>query len=251
MGKKVCYFLMAFLCLFAFYGVIRAEEQQEEKEVTLDDLPNSKCGSTVKSKDLQAASNIKIAYETVEFDPKDGTDRIFYYVDITIYNIPDEVYIEVHNSKSGKTYNIDSSQTNDDRSIKLRQKDTSDIVNYTFTIKARTLECYGETLRTIKLSVPKYNTYSQRAICADIPEYYMCKTFVNYNIDGSKFLKSVTDYKEGLEEKENEQVKEGKTSVVAVTAKAVSKHKGLIIGIALVIAVVCTVLVIRRKRSVL
>lgn len=251
MRKKVCYFLMAFLCLFAFYGVIRAEEQQDEKAVKMEDLPNGKCGSSVKSKDLAAASNVKVAYETVEFDPKDGTDRIFYYVDITIYNIPDEVMIDVHNSKSGKTYTIDSSMTNDERAIKLRQKDTSDIVNYTFTIKARTLECYGETLRTIRLSVPKYNTFSQRAICADIPEYYMCKTFVSYNIDGAKFLKNVKDYKEEQEAEKDNQTKEGKASVAAVTARAVSKHKGLIIGIVLVAAVIGTVLVIKRKRSVL
>ena len=248
MRKIVCYFLMSFLCLIGFCGVIKAEE---EKVVTMDDLPNAKCGSSVKSKDLAAASNIKIAYEPVEYNPEDGTNRLFYYVDITIYNIPDEVYIEVHNSKSGNTYNIDSSKTNDDRAIKLRQKDTSDIVNYTFIIKARTLECYGETLRTIRLTTPKYNNYSQRAVCADIPEFYMCKTFVSYDVDGAKFLNNVTAYKEAQEKKGTEQAQEGKTSVTAATAKAVSKHKFLILGIVLIAAVVGTVLVIKRKRSVL
>ena len=250
MRKKVCYFLMAFLCLFAFYGVIRADEQNENKK-DINDLPNMKCGSSVKSKDLAAASNVKVAYETVEYKPENSDTLIAYYVDITIYNIPDEVFIEVHNSKSGKSYTIDSSMTNDDRAIKLRQKNTSEIVNYTFEIKARTLECYGETLRTIRLSTPKYNNFSQRAVCADIPEYYMCKTFISYDIDGSKFLSSVNEYKQSLEEKEIDQAKEGKTSITAATAKAVSKHKFLILVIVLVAGAVATVLVIKKKRSVL
>ncbi len=95
MMKKVCYFLMAFLCLFAFYGIVGADEQTDEKVVKFDDLQNVKCGSSVKSKDLQAASNVKVAYEPLEYDPEDGTNRLFYYVDITVYNIPDEVYVEV------------------------------------------------------------------------------------------------------------------------------------------------------------
>ena len=249
MRKIVCYFLMSFLCLIGFCGVIKADEQENKK--TMEDLPNMKCGSTVKSKDLAAASNIKVAYEPVEFNPDDGTGRLFYYVDITIYNIPDEVMVEVYNGKSGKTYTIDSSMTNDDRAIKLRQKDTSELVNYTFTIKARTVECYGETLRTIKLTTPKYNYFSQRAVCADIPEYYMCKTFVSYDVDGAKFLNNVTAYKESQEEDATENIKEGKTSVTAKAAKTVSKYKFLILGIVLVAAVVGTVLVIKRKRSVL
>ena len=106
-------------------------------------------------------------------------------------------------------------------------------------------------MRTIKLSTPKYNNFSQRAICADVPEYYMCKTFVSYNVDGAKFLSSVKSYKESQGKDGTEQAKEGKTSVTAATAKAVSKHKFLILGIVLIAAVVGTVLVIKRKRSVL
>lgn len=250
MKKIVCYFLMSFLCLFAFFGVIKAEgENQDKKDIY--DLPNIKCGSSVKSKGLAAASNVKVAYETLEVMEKGSDSKMNYIVDITIYNIPDEVYVEVHNSKSGKSYTIDSSKTNAERSIKLRQTDTSEIVNYTFDIKARTTECYGETLRTIKLSVPKYNYFSQRAVCADVPEFYMCNTFVSYDIDGAKFLSSVNAYKESLENDDKEQAREGKTSVTAAAAKAVSKHKFLILGIVLLAGVVATILVIKRKRSVL
>ncbi len=251
MKKNVCYFLLALLCLFAFSGVVKADEQADEKELTITDLPNMKCGSSVKSKGLALASEVKVSYETVEYTTEKDPNVIFYYIDINIMNVQDGVFVEVHNSKSGTSFTVDASKKNSDGIIKLRQRDTSDIVTYTFYVKAQTLECYGETLRTIRLTVPKYNSLSQRAVCADVPEYYMCQTFTSVNIDSAKFLKNVTDYKESLEDKETAKVEKGEVGILANTKKAVSKNKTVIIGLVLIAGAIATVLVIKKKRSVL
>ena len=251
MKKNVYYFLLALLCLFAFVGVVNAVEQADNKELTIDDLPNMKCGASVKSKGLALASEVKVSYETVEYTSEKDPNVIYYYVDINIMNVQEGIMVEVHNTKAGTSFTVDSSKKNPEGIIKLRQRDTSDIVNYVFYVKAQTLECYEETLRTIRLTVPKYNNLSQRAICADIPEYYMCQTFTSVNIDSAKFLKSVTEYKESLENKETAKVEKGEVGIVAGTKKLVSKNKTLIIGLVLIAGAIATVVVIKKKRSVL
>lgn len=252
MKKNVCYFLLALLCLFAFSGVVKADEQADEKGMTINDLPNMKCGSSVKSKGLALASEVKVSYETVEYRTERDPNVIYYFVDINIMNVQEGVYVEVQSNKPNSVpFTVDASKKNADGIIKLRQRDTSEIVNYTFYVKAQTVECYGETLRTIRLSVPKYNALSQRAVCADVPEYYMCQTFTSVNIDSAKFLKSVTDYKESLENEDTAKVEKGKVGILANTKKAVSNHKTLIIGLVLIAGAVATVLVIKKKRSVL
>jgi hypothetical protein len=251
MKKNVSYFLLALLCLFAFSGVVFADEQANEKGKTIDELPNMKCGATVKSKGLSLASEVKVSFETVEYTTPKDPNTVYYYVDINILNVQPGVYVEVQNGKTGGTFEVDSTKANSEGIIKLRQKDTSDIVNYTFYVKAQTLECYGQTLRTIRLSVPKYNNLSQRAICAEVPEYYMCQTFTSVNIDSSKFLKSVTEYKESLENKETAKVEKGELGIVAGTKKVVSKNKFVIIGLVLIAGAIATVVVIKKKRSVL
>ena len=79
----------------------------------------------------------------------------------------------------------------------------------------------------------------------------MCQTFTSVNIDSSKFLKSVTEYKESLENKETAKVEKGELGIVAGTKKVVSKNKFVIIGLVLIAGAIATVVVIKKKRSVL
>ena len=248
MRKKVYYFLLALLCLFAFSGIVRAENEKDEGNL-LDRY--QKCTTSVKSHVLSKASEVKISYETVEYKSEKAPNIIFYYVDIYIYNLDESLYVTVQNGKTGKSFDVTSKQANPNGVIKLRQKDTSSIVNYTFEIKANTLSCYQDTVRTIRLTVPKYNNLSERAVCADIPDYYMCQRFVNYDIDASKFLDSVTRYKESLEEEETKKIEKGETGIVTAATKTISKHKNLVIGLVLIIGAVVTVLVLKKRRSVL
>ena len=248
MKKNVCYFLLALLCLFAFSGTVRAENEKDEGNL-LDKY--QKCTSSVKSQVLSKASEVKISYETIEYKSDKAPNIIFYYVDIYIYNLDESLFVTVTNGKTGKSFDVTSKQASPDGVIKLRQKDTSSIVNYTFEVKANTYNCYGDILRTVRLSVPKYNNLSERAVCADVPDYYMCQTFVNYDIDASKFLDSVTKYKESLANKDTKKIEEGKAGFVTKTTKAIANHRFLIIGLVLIAGAVGTVLVIKKRRSVL
>ena len=86
MRKNVCYFLLALLCLFAFSGVVNADEQTNKEGVSPSDLDVFKCDSSVKAKGLASAAEVKVAYETVEFKSEKAPNTIFYYVDIYVYN---------------------------------------------------------------------------------------------------------------------------------------------------------------------
>lgn len=251
MRKNVCYFLLALLCLFAFSGVVNADEQTNKEGASPSEVTDFKCDSSVKAKGLASAAEVKVAYETVEFKSEKAPNTIFYYVDIYVYNLEDQNYITVTNGKNGKSFDISTANSNPEGVIKLRQKDTSKVVNYTFEVKANTASCYGETLRTIRLSVPRYNNLSERALCDDIPDYYMCQRFVNYDIDASRFLNDVTKYKESLANKDTKKIEEGKAGFVTKTTKAIANHRFLIIGLVLIAGAVGTVLVIKKRRSVL
>ena len=91
MKKNVSYFLLALLCLFAFSGVVFADEQADEKGKTIDELPNMKCGATVKSKGLSLASEVKVSFETVEYttpkDPNKLTLKVLLNLDKKILQI--------------------------------------------------------------------------------------------------------------------------------------------------------------------
>ena len=149
---------------------------------------------------------------------------IFYYYQNSALKVPkyisylqpETVYIQVTNTQGGD-FKADEDNADSDGVITIRQKDTSAVVNYTFEVKARTYDCYGTTLRTIKLSVPKYNAYSKRQVCTDIPDYYLCQPYILYDVNAANFLDSVTKYKEKLTKENASTEKELQNSSCSIT----------------------------------
>ncbi len=205
----------------------------------------------------KAASNVKIVYEPYEYKP-DGFDDenspnyslIYYMMDVKIYNVTSELSVGVIGDDG--SYTVDVNNMNDEGVIVLRTKDTSKVKNYTFNIYSKSASCSNKLLRTIKLTVPKYNQYSGRAACDDIPQYYLCHQFINFDVDGANFLSNVESYKAKLEKNKiaNANEDKDKTSITAQKVlKKVSDNKFAIIGGILVIGVVVTVLILRRRNS--
>ena len=205
----------------------------------------------------KVASNVKIVYEPYEYKP-DGFDDenspnysvIYYMMDIKIYNVTSDISIGVVGEDGG--YTVDMKNMNSDGVIVLRSKDTKTIKNYTFNVYSKSANCSNKILRTIKLTVPKYNQYSSRSACDDIPQYYLCHQFINFDVDASNFISNIENYKEKLKKKQivDNNKKDDKTSVATQKIlKSVSDNKFTIIGGILVIGVVITVLILRRRNS--
>ena len=104
-------------------------------------------------------------------------------------------------------------------------------------------------MRVIKLTLPRYNHFSERAICEDIPEYYLCQKYVTYNIDNSTFLDNITKYKEKLSKNNEEGNVEDNTSVVNKAIKSVSKYRYAIASVIIIAGIAITIVIIKKRRS--
>lgn len=248
MNRKVKIILFMFITIFLMGGFVRAEENK---------IPGEVCPNSSRVKLLENASAVKITYEPYEqkaegFDDPESDDYsvIYYYLDVKIYNLDETLSVDVTNGNLGKEYKLYPSSIGPDGAITIRVKDTSEINTFTFEIKANTYDCNAQTLRTVKLTLPKFNYYSGRQICSDIPDYYLCQQYISYEISADKFLENVNNYKEKLEQSGNtEQEDEVKPSIISTAASKVSKYKYWIVGGIILVGVIITIIVVKKKRS--
>lgn len=227
--------------------------------VNADDLA---CTPTQLSELRRAASNIKVTYvpttikeQSNNLSPETGTNVLTAkYLDIKIYNVADGINIKVSNSGN----NVESLETNissrdigNDGAITLRQSALDVVVDYTFEIYSLSYGCSLQTLRTIKLTLPRYNFYSQLDACSEIADYYLCQEYTTFEVDGATFYDKVAEYKKKLESQEIIDDDEDNTGVISKTMSTVSKYKYFVVGLIVVIGVVITIFILKRKRSVL
>lgn len=254
MKKDKIFLLLVFiLALFLFTGNVSAEgEDTTCNAVSLNELRTM-------------ASNVKITYvpgfERVEIpkDPEFGVTTVgSNYLDIKIYNLTSKLYVVAEATGS----NIVNAQThvisiNDvyalDGSATIRQPAQTEMMTYEFTIFSDVYGCTSKTLRTIKLTLPRFNRYSELDACQDIPEYYLCQQYTTYKVDGKTFYQKVDDYKAKLltQKEEEKEKEENNTGVVSKTISKVSKYKYIVVGVVVAIGVVITIVILKRKKSVL
>ncbi len=243
MKKRNKLLIMLFL-LFVGITSVRAEE--------------SVCTPSQLSKLRSAAANVKVTYMPVTDvgtvnqgnGEVDSSALTYRYLDVKIYNVSEELYVQVNNGNQKWSFN--SNDIMADGSITIRQPASStNTYNYVFEIVSYRYGCSLETLRTIRLTLPKFNVYSDLEICQDIPDYYLCQQYTTYSVDGSTFYNKVDEYKTKLLALEEEKISEENNSVITNSLSKISKYKYLVVGIIVVIGVVLTVIVLKKKGSVL
>ena len=249
MGKKK-FFIVILMAMFLFIGSVAAEEEIK-----------GTCSAAEKSQLMSEAANVKVTYLPVSVTKKATDGESGYtmdidakYLEVRVYNLSYNFHVDVTYGGNGldtQGFTITYPMINtEDGAYAFRQNGTDANVAYTFNIVADTGGCIGETLRSIQLTLPKYNYYAELETCKDIPDYYLCQDFTTYNIDGLTFYDKVDQYKEKLATAENN-AKKDNNGAVSKTLTAVSKHKYLVVGIIVAIGAVATVIVVRKKRSVL
>lgn len=243
--KKKMLFLLIILVSFLFIGKVNAEENADT------------CSASQLSELRSMAANIKVSYVTGEElekinDPETGaTTGRKYYVYIKIYNINSRMRVRVTTSGKGvvpSTYDVGASDVDNDGVITLRQPASDANIEYEFTVYAVYGNCTSKTLRTVRLTVPKFNMYSELDICSDVPDYYLCLQYTTYNVDGATFYDRVEEYKNKLSNQVIAGENESATSALSRTMSSISKYKYLIVGIIVTIGVVVTVIVVKRKK---
>lgn len=199
------------------------------------------------------AANVKISYEIIE--EKTEEEEIIHinrYFKVSIVNVTEDFYIVIKNSVNDeeKTFTKDDAQNG---IITFNWTDTSEVTNFTAVVyTTNNTNCANEKYKTLYFTTPRYNEYSDRAICSELPDFYLCQEFVTFSeIDNMEFANKLDNY---INE-ENDNEKEDPTEPVEtpITDKIfnfINKYKWFIIGGVLVItAISITVHRIKTKKQ--
>ncbi len=244
--KKKIFVIIFMLAFFLMIGNVSAAEDKENM-----------CTPTQLSELRSMAANVKVTYvpvtEAEKLTTPNGESGAEYvskrYLDIKIFNLNTKLIV---NAKNGiDSFTITSNDIGGDGAVTIRQPASTSAINYEFEVTSLLYGCSLETLRTIKLTLPKYNYYSQLDVCDDIPDYYLCQPYTTYSVDGGTFYDKVDEYKAKLSTLEKEKEENNNTSFVTNTMSGISKYKYLIVGIVVVVGVVLTIFVLKKKGSAL
>lgn len=224
------------------------------------------CNYEEKAKLNNEAANVKTNYEIKErilnkeeYDLPDGLESGEYeaktdYIQVNILNLTENLYVEVTNNVNDdkKIFSYSDSQ-NGNISFNWSELDT--MVTYTVKIfSSSNTGCEGSTLKTLYISLPRYNDYSTYEICNEIPDYYLCQRYVTYEDVGyDAFFTRVREQiakKEQIKEEENKNNKWYKKTIDFIVEHKVPFIIG---GVTLVVVAggATYIIIKKRRRSII
>ena len=205
------------------------------------------CSNSV-SKDLsQEASYVKVKYEVID---KSVTKELDVNGSKTTYFIPNYVFeISIYNITENISINIKNDVT--DEEIRVRYNDTTDgiytftnsdfgtIYNYQFGIMSEVSECYEQKIKNISLIKPKYNAYSEYTYCNN-SSLFFCQKF----IEKETGIKSSADFlnKIDVNNQSNKPISESETEMISI--KDIIKDNWILYVCVLVGVMITSVIVI-------
>lgn len=249
MRKNILYVLIIIIGMVITVPVFAEEE--------------SLCPLETKTSLRVAASNVTVNYQPIEvaYDnepnaPADTSGAVEYFFDIKIYNVNSDLMVKI---KSENDYadgvEVTYKNIQKDGAIHVRKRVGNKLTNVVFEVygSSSTGGCAVEVLRTIRLTLPKYNNLAEREVCTEVPEFYMCQKYITYNVDPANFSKEITKYKEKLEEQQNASNAnvEDNNTLPDKAADLISKNKLFIVGTIVLVGVIVTIIILKRKKSVL
>lgn len=207
------------------------------------------CSYTAKADAMKKAANVKVDYEVVEekqeYEEGSTTNE---YFKITILNISKEIYVEVSNdvNNQSRTYTYDDT---DNGIITFNWEENEVKTNFTIKVYASDYSnCKGDLLKTIKFTTPHYNDFYNRAICADMTDFYLCQKYISTdNVDESMFISKIDSFKKGEINNEGEEQPNKKEE-----KGFFAKYKWYIIGtlgVVIVVATTLTIIDIKKQRE--
>lgn len=212
----------------------------------------SECGVVEKTDIKTKASNIRVTYVPQVIDNGDGTTRRV--IDIKIYNVTSDVFLTIGTTGTQVTADkqiLDYQKIGPDGSITLRVPSVTEMSEYQLEIYTNGIYCSGDVVRTIKLTVPKYNFYSQLEACDGISEFYLCQEYITFNIDKSTFYEQTAAYREKMENPETADLILNDNNVAShkIAIADNSRKKYVAVGLIIAGGVVATYIIIKKKKE--
>ncbi len=226
------------------------------------------CGYEEKAKLNNEAANVKVNYEIKQrqldknnYNPPDaivGTEDeanwnpTVDYFQVNILNLTENIYVEVKNDQNNETikYYYNNSQ---DGKIAIDWLNLENVAKFTITVKSTDASgCTDRTLKTLNLTLPRYNEYYEYSLCQSIPDYYLCQKYVTFDeVKLGYFTKKV--YEEI--DKKNQKEIEKNLKWYEKAWNFIKDHKvAFITGGVIIVAAGATITVViirKRRRSII
>ncbi len=226
------------------------------------------CGYEEKAKLNNEAANVKVNYEIKQrqldknnYNPPDaivGTEDeanwnpTVDYFQVNILNLTENIYVEVKNDQNNETtkYYYNNSQ---DGKIAIDFLNLENVAKFTITVKSTDASgCTDRTLKTLNLTLPRYNEYYEYSLCQSIPDYYLCQKYVTFDeVKLGYFTKKV--YEE-IDKKNQEEI-EKNLKWYEKAWNFIKDHKvAFITGGVIIVAAGATITVViirKRRRSII
>lgn len=178
MKKNIKYILLFVIFMFGFINRVNAECTYQDRKELLD-----------KSKDIE-----------VYFEP-DLNNKYFVF---NLYNLGNELYVNIYNSKTEENKEVHSYDMVDNH-YSFIDNNIDDIITYRVTIYVSNSSCYGNKLTTKTITKKIINRYYYMDICNGIEDYQYCKPLLNnkFSLNDDKINENINKYKESLNVKED------------------------------------------------
>ena len=169
------------------------------------------------------------------------------YIQINILNLTENLYVEVTNDYNSDRLIFNYSDAKDGI-VSFEWRNLDEVVNFTVVVRASSnTGCVGSTLWTINKTIPRYNDYSEYAICATIPDYYLCQRFVtSTRVPFGEFWDKVNKESAKVEEKRKEA---NKPWYQKIGDFIVNNKTIFIAGGVILVGSLGAVIIIRKRRS--
>lgn len=172
------------------------------------------------------------------------------YFQINILNLTENTYAVVTNNYDNSEL-IYQYEDTDNGNIAIEWDNVMEMVNFTIEIYSSNASgCEGTLLRTIRLQLPRYNEYSELAMCDALPDYYLCQSYVTFDeIDFLTFEERIRD--EIARKEEAETPEEEENPILSF----LNEYKvQIIIGIIIVVVIAggaVVIIKIKRRREII
>ncbi len=225
------------------------------------------CNYEQKAKLNNEVANVKVNYEILQRDmnetEREGIDIRYFsddpnyipkvdYFQINVLNLTENFYIEMKNEVTGETSTYTYANTENGK-LAIPYNDFSQVTKFTFVVKSSDVSgCAGDSFRTIYLTLPRYNEYSEYTLCDGLSDYYLCKDYVTF--DEVEFEYFVGKVNKEIEKKETKEI-EKNLKWYEKAGNFIVKHKvAFITGGVIVVAggaITAVVIIRKRRRSII
>lgn len=197
--------IMFLLLLFIPIEVFAATCDYEENAILNNEALNVKANYEIKVdryKDDHPPDEILGTPEAEEYYVEEE------YIQINILNLTENLYVVVTNDYDDTEVTYNYSNTTDGN-ISIKWIHMMDLVKYKIEVyTSDNTNCADDLLRTLYVSLPRYNDYSTYAVCDKVPDYYLCQRYVTYEkvefVDFEKSIRNEIAKVEAEEKEKNE-----------------------------------------------